>query len=476
MILRIISCNLLIYSLFLLLSLPLAQGESLSLDSYFIHALKDSEEIRAIELDIQSLRLEIEARDLELSPTLDVGLLRFWDNQPSLSSNRQTSGKSAEMILKKPLASGTNLSLSSYLETADYLTTTDEQNLLNWQLGISQSLWRNGFGRQTTLRRQRDQHELKSRFLTLLLDRQEFLIEFEELYWNIAYAQQEVKIREENLERSRRILTWIKDRVDRSAAEHVDLLQGQTLVSSRELQLQLASETLQSFQAQLREKLFLESDFNPVFDELNMERDIFSLPAQADFAPSTPVLIETLQSQAEADFLKAKSELETDQLKPDLEVGYSYGRQGLSTSFSSARDQAFSSKNDYHQVGIIFSMPLDFSLIRKSRLAGETAARAEEMRSEKFVRQSEVQWEDIERKLGEQKQRLETARMLAQLQKEKSREENSRFEKGRTTVFQAITFEQEAAESELLVLQLLNQLRLTEARARLYIQKGNGTK
>ena len=98
------------------------------------------------------------------------------------------------------------------------------------------------------------------------------------------------------------------------------------------------------------------------------------------------------------------------------------------------------------------------------------------MRPEKLVWQSEVQWDEIERKVGEQKQRLEIARMLAQLQKEKSKEENSRYEKGRTTVFQAITFEQEAAESELLVLQLLNQLRLTEARARLYIHKGNGTK
>jgi outer membrane protein TolC len=468
---RVILYNFLAWFLLFLVVPPFVQAEDLSLNSYLNQVLKNSEELRAIELDIQSLRMEIEARDLELSPLLAVELLKFWDNRPSLSSNRQTSGKSAEVVLTKPLATGTNLNLSSYLETADYVTS-DEQNLLNWQVGISQSLWQNSFGRQTRLRRQRDQNELKSRLLTLLQDQQERLVEFELLYWDIAYRQQEVKIRKENLERSQKILAWIQERFDRSAAEHVDLLQGQTLVASRELQFQLASETFRSLLARLKEKVLFESEINPVADDLHKERDLFALPATAEFAPSTPVLIETLQTQAQADFLKAKYEFESDQLRPELEVGYSYGRQGLSTSFAAARNQAFSGGRDYHQIGFVFSMPLDLFLIRKSRLAKQTAAEAEQMRSVKFVRHSVVQWEDIEQTVSEQKKRLETARMLAKLQKEKSQEERTRYEKGRTTAFQAISFEQDAAESELLVVQLLNQLRQTEARARVYIQKG----
>jgi hypothetical protein len=109
-----------------------AQSKSLSLEVFLKEVLTSSQELKAIELDIQSLRLEIKARDIELSPTFDVNLLRFWDDRPSLSSNRQSSGKSVELAMNKPLVSGTEFNLSSYLETAQY-TTTDEQNLLNWQ-------------------------------------------------------------------------------------------------------------------------------------------------------------------------------------------------------------------------------------------------------------------------------------------------------------------------------------------------------
>lgn len=447
----------------------LAQSETLSLNDYLHRVSETSEEVRAVDLDIQSLRWEIEARDLELSPTVSAEYLRFWDSRPSSSSSRQTEGHSTEVILHKPLPTGTNLNLSSYLESAEYLNNTDEQNLLSWQFGVSQSLWQNSFGRQTSLRRQRDREELKSRLLTFLLERQELLMEFEQLYWDIAYTQQELKIREENLDRSRRILSWIEERVGRSAAESVDLLQGQTLVSSRELQLQLSADNLKTLEARLQGKLS-DSEFTPTLDDLKANRDIMTLPASIDFAPSTPVLIDTLQAQAEANFLKATADLESDRLKPVIDIGYSYGQQGFSTSYSTARDQAFSRKNDYHQVGVVFSMPLDFFLVSKSRRAGKAAAEAQNMRAAKFQRQSPIAWEDLERTVEEKKKRVETARKLADLQMKKSEEERSRYEKGRTTVFQAITFEQEAAEGELLVVQLLNQLRQTEAQARIFVQ------
>lgn len=466
-------CSLLFF-LFCLQTPSLLQAGGTPLDSYLEEAFKSSEEIKAIELDILSLQSEIGARELELSPAIAVKVIRFWDNRPSLSSSRQSAGFLTEVELSKPLSTGTTFNLLSGIETAEYHPTPEEeQDLLNWRLGVTQSLWQNSFGRQTALRRQRDQEEIRSRLLALILERQEIVVEFELLYWDIAYAQQEVKIREENLERSRLILSWIRKRIERYAAEQVDLLQGQALVSSRELQLQLASDNLRTLQARLNEKVPLKSEFVPHYEELKTDRKLLSLPADIDFAPSIPVLIETLKAQAEADFLEMKSELESDQLKPILEIGYAYGQQGLSTSFSTAGRDAFSTNNNYHEMGVVFTTPLDFSLIRKSRQATQAAAQAQTMRSVMSRRQSGIQWEDLERTIREQRQRVETARTLADFQHEKSREERIRYEKGRTTAFQAISFEQEAAESELLVLQLQAQLRRTEARARVYIQKGD---
>ncbi len=451
-----------------------AQTQNIVLEDFLQNVIKNSEDVRALDLEMQSLKLEIEARDLELSPTFAVDFNHFWDDRPSLSSNYQIKGESTAVTLSKPFATGTSLSLTSSVENAKYRTTPlDDQNLLNWQLGIKQSLWQNSFGRQTSLRRTRDQHELQSRLLTLMLKRQQVLVDFELLYWDIVYAQQAVKITQQNFERSERIFTWIEDRFKRFAAQRVDYLQAQTLVASRDLQRQTANDNLKILQAGLKEKLSVNEVFSFSVEDLQKERDVLSLSVLADFAPQTPVLIESLQAQAQADFFKAKSQLQADELKPVLDVGYSYGQQGLSSSFSDARDQAFSTSNDYHKVEIIFSWPLDFALITKSRLSTELLAKAQDLRSLRSKRQSKISWEDLQRTLVDQKQRVETAQDLAKLQNEKSKEEQSLYEKGKSTAFEAISFEQDAAESELLALQLLTGFRKAQTQARFYVHQSD---
>ncbi|MBP9854507.1 MAG: TolC family protein [Candidatus Omnitrophica bacterium] len=456
----------------LLICFPLisfSESEDVSLDAFLKYAIGHSEDLHAIELDIQALEKEIEARDLELSPTLSAALNKFWDHRPSLSSNFQTTGENIELNLEKPFATGTSLNLLSGIETSEYESPSDGENLLNWQLGISQSLWQNRFGRQTSFRRERDQAELRNRLLEFLQERQDLLIELELLYWDIAYTAQEYKIREQNLERSQRIFEWMEERFNRSAAERVDLLQTQALVSTRQLELQLTSDHLKTFYANLNKKLLIAEGFTPLEEELKKDRELASLSEQADFAPSTPVLIETLRTQAEAKQLEEEAKFEIDKLKPTLEFGYSYGQQGLNESFSTARRQAFFSSHDYHQVGIVFSVPLDFYLANQSARSFKLKAQAEKIRSIRAARESNVQWDDLKRAISEQKQRLETAIALAKIHQEKSQEERERYKKGRTTAFQAITFEQEAAESELLVLELTAQLRRTETQARNYI-------
>lgn len=443
----------------------------LSVDAYLEQAMRSSEDLSAIDLDIQSLRAEIEARDLELSPTLALELGRFWDRRQTFSSNPEREGRSADLLLAKPFATGTRVNvLSGYEATALRSAPNQDRHVLGWEVGVSQSLWQNSFGRQTALRRRRDRNELHSRLLALTLEKQQTLIELEGLYWDLSYAQQEIRIRTENLERSRRILSWIRDRFGRSAAERTDLLQAQALVSERELELQTATDNFKTIQARLKERFAFDVDFSPREADLQQERALEAFVATIDFAPSEPVSIESLQARAEMDFSAAQSKFQKDRLKPVLEIGYAYGQQGADTSYSRARTEASMNDNDYHQIGVVFATPLDFPLISKARRAFENQAEARAFRAARLERQSRIQWIDLKRDVREQKVRVETALRLSKIQQEKSSEERSRYQKGRSTAFQAITFEQDAAESELLVLQLLAQLRRTESRARAYIR------
>lgn len=464
----VIICSILIYP-----SRVFARDSSLAA---CLEQFQSSAELKALDLDIQSLQLEIQAREFELSPTINVNAVRFWDDRPSLSSSQQSKGFASEVKVIKPFATGTDINLTSGLETSAYRSTLGDQNLLNWELGVTQSLWKNSFGHQTRLRRQRDQSELQSRLLVLVKKRQDLLIEFETRYWDLAFATQDVRLKEDGLNRSRRILSWIQDRYDRAAAEGIDLLQGRTLVASRELQLQVAQDDFKTAQVLLNERLASQEEITPGPSEMIHKRDLFSLPVRTAYnSENEPVLIDALQSKAEAQFLKLSSELEADKLKPTLQVGYTYGQQGLDTSFSRARDEAFSSNNHYHEIGVLFSMPLDFVSINKSRRSTEAASQAEQFRSVQSHEASVLGWEDLKRTVREQQHRVDKAGELLKLQQDKSREEQARYEKGRTTVFQVLTFEQEAADSEFLLLQVLSQLRRTEAKARIYAVNPDNT-
>jgi outer membrane protein TolC len=451
----------------------LADKSPLSLNSFLEYAYQHSQDLKAIDLDIKSLQMEIQARELEQSPSVSLEAIRYWEDRPrssaSSSSTYQSDSRSIEMILTQPLPTGTRLELSSDLEAAGYSSASQQdQKIFNGQIGVTQSLWQDALGRKTSLRRKRDKQELQSRQLALLSQRQGIIIDLENAYWDLVYALQEESISRENLGRSRRMETWMKDRLARSAAERNDLLQAQALVAQRELQWQLAVDNLESLRADLRGKLPLNDEHTFSMNDLKNDRELSSLLLHWSQAPIIPALIGSLQQEAQAAYLGTQAKLDGEGLKPVLEAGYSYGRRGIDSSASDSLSDAFKGKRDYHQVGVLFSVPLNLSLLSRSSKASLYKAKAQEERSYQAKRQSQIGWEDLSRRIAQQKKRVRTALRLSRLQNEKSREERALYEKGRSTAFQAITFEQEAAQAELLVLQLMTQLRKTESLARNY--------
>src|SRR5690606_24022338 len=113
-----------------------------------------------------------------------------------------------ETDLVKSFSTGTNLTVGTSYELAN-VASVGNRHLANWEVGLSQSLWRNFFGRAVRLRRQADEAELQSRRLALLLERQQFLSDLENRFWDLAVAVREREIREANLKRSQELEKWI---------------------------------------------------------------------------------------------------------------------------------------------------------------------------------------------------------------------------------------------------------------------------
>lgn len=433
-------------------------------------AVKESEELKSFGASLSALEAEIRGRDYVLSSEIKTELSKIKDRREAFTGNTRKSYNLLDVTFTQPFATGTELSFNTGYEIAE-LNTADDKHV-DWELSLSQSLWQDFFGRMTTYRRELDSAEFKSRKYGLVNRIQVYLMEVEHLYWELALASRELEIRIENLKRSQRIETWVKNRLARSAADPADLLQAQALVTNRELQIQNLNDRLESAWNQFRGVLPSVQDlgqWKPDLKQLETPRAVNDLiHARKSAISTTPIRLDALALHYETLAAQANARLVDEKLKPSLNLNFAYGQNGVDEKASKAFDEAMENTHTYTKVGLVFSTPLDFGLKNQQRQAANLSAEGQRLRAQRLKRESHVQWQDIQRELGTLQQRIETAEKLFEFQKRKSDQERRRYEQGRTTAFQAITFEQEAAEAELLVLQLQVQMRKTEARARLY--------
>lgn len=445
-----------------------------AVDDLLALARDRSESLKALELSIRAAEAEIRARDLELSPKLsgELGMIR--DNRESLLTSRQTMRNFFDVALSKLFTTGTTFTLSLGQSATD-TTVAGAQNTAEWEARVSQSLWRNGFGRNTRLRREADHAEFRARRLQLEYERQSRLVSIEDIFWDLALALQEEQTRSSNIRRSDSLERWIRDRVRRAAAERADLLQVEGLSSDRRLALLEARGRIASLKNSLREVIpgFDPKTFEISDKTLETDRDVQTLVNGAAGARE-PLRLDTLAARFTALEAKAKAERDSDTVRPLFDAYVAYGRNGIRPGANDAWSRATGSDFSQSQVGVLLSLDLDRGLTGAQRTASALAQQAAELEAEASLRISATAWLELSRNISQLREQVTEAKKSADLHRRNAQAEQKRYQLGRITAFQAVTVEIAAAESELQVYRLLNQLRKAEARARLYTRDIDG--
>lgn len=450
----------------------------MTLDQVLTLALERSESIRSLEQSLQASEADIRSRDLVLSPTLSSTLSFEKDQLDSLSSsNRDNSTRLLDLTLTQAFATGTKLSLNLSQNSVTDESFTGDRHVANWELRLSQSLWRDAFGRSTRLRHEAESWEIKSRRTETLASRQQFLIDVESAYWNLVLAHKEEAIRQENIKRSITLEKWVRSRMGRFAADTTDLLQVQALRSQRQLDLISAQNNLEAARNRLRQWI---PDIQPTswtldLPALEVDRDPRSLfvsdkrSGRAE-APSTtpPMRLAALSNAYGAQRARLEATRAEDTLRPDLSIFASYGSNGVKDTVGSSWDRTLAQEAPGKAVGLTLSMELDEGLKNQRRTAALLNAQAQESRSQALSRESEVIWNELQRNIASLKIQIGEARALAAVQLKKAQAERVRYEQGRTTALQLTTFEVDAADSEIRLYRLLTLLRTTESAARLF--------
>jgi len=440
---------------------------SLSLQEYLELAKTRSESLQAIDRDLQTLNLQKGAIYLSLSPELSGGFREIWDEKKTASVNARKLERAGDVGVQQKFITGTTLGVGGGYEAAKSGgSLAGKTHDWEWSATVSQSLLRDAFGYSTRLSTRSQILNLEVQTFDLQKRREHLFIHLEEVYWDRLLVQKEMKAREENLARSQKLLKWVKNRVSRQAADSTDLLQAQALLATRELEFQEAVDRQETLRKEI-EKYFPEANFSLADASFNLARAKDSLmPGNASLRVLRRDL---LVEKKRAEFLRSEFQREKNEALPNLDAVLSAGTNGVERTPGEALKKSFG--NSIYEVGFRFSTNLNFSLLSDATKAARMALEAQELRLSSLERDSRISWSELWAQHARLDERIKIAQKLSQIQKEKSREEQKNYEKGKSTAFQAITFEQDASEAELMALRLVASLRKLEAQLRMFVKE-----
>ncbi len=316
------------------------------------YALEHNITIRRNRINVESTQEDVKTAKADFLPSL--------------------SGNISQRIVNRPnSASGTIIS-------GDNITTSESKTSYNGSYGIDAN-WTvyNGNKRVNTLKQQ----QLNSRVAELTVDESENSIEenITQLYVQILYSAEAVKVNESTLEVSRKEFERGQELFNAGSIASSDLAQLEAQVSNDNYQLVTSQTTLQNYKLQLKQLLELDGDFEmdlflPPLDDSNV---LIPLPTKDDVYQTALNLrpeIESSKLNIEASDMNIK--ISRAGYIPSLSLS-----AGIGTTNANGNDFSFSEQvkqNWNNSIGLTLSIPIfdkrqTKSAVNKAKLQRQTS-------------------------------------------------------------------------------------------------------
>jgi outer membrane protein TolC len=436
-------------------------AQPVTLDAYLQQVEGTSPAVHSSELNVEGSLHTAKEADLPLIPKLIFNASHELDNRTPVNPfvGSHTTQDNLGVGLSEQFEFGLNATVSyglvnNYSDGINPLFYPPN-GILQYSQGqteidLSQPLWRNFLGAEIKATEARDRATSLSTHYSESFKLKQLRAQAESAYFRLAVARESIKLEREVLDHSQKILDWTSKRVRNQLADKSDMLQAKATLQSRQLDLQSSIDEERS--ARLAFNSFRNSTDDAVPEELTAvsSDDILILndPTRADVSDDVKAAEESEKLAV------ANNELSRQKALPDFSIYATAAYNGVNQYLSPAVGASFTTDHPMYLVGVKFSMPIYFwetSEIRAGRVKQQLGAEAAILQTKLTNDQS---WIDWSRKLAEAKARLKMADELVSAQKEKSDYERYRFNLGRTTTYQVLTFEQDYAQA------LIDRLRI----------------
>jgi outer membrane protein TolC len=336
-------------------------------------------------------------------------------------------------------------------------------------LELTQSLWRNGFGRETRAKKEIIESQALATSFNDSYQVKTALSNAEVAYWKLQLARENVRVQRESLDRFERMRDLYLRRSKLGLSDRADLLQSEASVQSQRLQLQGA----------IDDELVFARNFNTL-------RGVDSNEVAEKLESITPTLISQMTVPQRAQFRDnvksaqyeekvaiGNSVVGSETNSPTLELFASLSLNGRDSDYATAVGRSFTTQYPWNSVGFRFSAPLDVGNLSKAREGYALGQQSADLKLHRAYFDQERQWINLNKRFTESKNRLELARSVESTQKEKLFYEKERLSRGRTTTFQVIKFEEDYSKAQLSHIQV--QAIVLEVVAEMKTFVGGGT-
>jgi len=459
------------FSLFLILvSVANANDPlSLTLKETIERVLKNN-----ISISVQSYNSKINEqfifeKEADFDPTLDFEFKFGEETRQSSSSSSLSDAKNRnqdydwDFSVSQKFVTGGDYELSmdnNRNRTSSSLTSLNPTYSSDLALTVTQPLLKD-FGIDLNKRKiyiaKNDQKISDHQFTEKVIDT---LTEAENIYWDLVFSIEDLKVKETSLQRARDLEKQVKAQVDVGTLAELEILQAQSDVASRDEQLLNAQNLIEDNEDNLKNIL------NSSFDSEDGLKKI--IPADSPvFEPGSENSLEEALKTAltlRPDLLAKKKELDNrnieakyneNQMLPTLDLIGSLGLNGLSGdstttngAYDTALSEAFSTNYGLWQFGINLSYPLG-NRAAKSKLAAKRLEVAQLLLDIKDLEKNIiVEVREAHRQIKTDIKKVQATRVARKLAEEKLNAEEKKFKVGLSTSFNVLAFQEDLAEEQ----------------------------
>lgn len=460
----------------------LARG--LTLDEYLSQVQQKNKNLLSLDASTEAADVRYEQGNLDLSPVFNAGANYLDDKAQQFSAAgtlTRNEVRQYSLGLSKKFSTGTKASVQGLVQSNRIEATSPATGPLAFEthtgtmaFSLSQSLWKDFFGRSTRLRWERESTQKLYEKTGYNLQAKQTLIKAESAFWDLLYLQQELTIRKGSLERARRIESWVRRRAGNGIGDRADVLNAQGLVASRELQLIGTQDELKAAEKNFADQLELPADQPVPQLQANLEQ-VRPLNQFVGGERGQVVRLDSYLSLLDAQVKKVNAQEAVETVRPDLVLSGQYKTNGYSDTDSGAVSHMNDRDYPTTSVGLNFTWLLDWDAKNSVRDSARQDALAAQLKKERQLLESQTAWNEINRRHEELSARIKAASILSQIQTSKAAAERDKLSKGRSITSNVITAEQEAAEAELNLTKLKAEQRKLESQGRLFVKIQEGT-